>query len=131
MIPLVLVLSFTLPIGVQLDDGSIATTGEMAPLSMRDSLAAEAEAAQPAPAGISPEEWRGACRVARQIRTLGTQPYSARTGAWLLSLHEDDGQFLLDLHREISAREARFRGERGARATGDAGGREGDRMGSD
>ena len=118
-----------LPFGAIDDAGVTHRDVELGPLSLRENLAATQDAKTlPRPASMSEEEWAGICMLARRIRRVGCLPASAFTPDWILDLLQEDAMVLLDGAREVVSRQASFRGNTQALASGGGAGGEADRV---
>ena len=125
MIPHAFLLTIVLPVGVEVD-GQTHTECEIGPITMAGAMVADVEAAEPPPAGLDEETWRGMCRAARNIRRLGTLPPETFTGRWLLEMAEADGTAIFEAAAGVRARANSFRKADGGPAGGAVSGGEGD-----
>lgn len=105
-----------LPVGVEEGD-ELHTRCVVGPLIAGAGLEADTEAAEVPPGSIDADRWRGICRLAARIRTVGTLP-GPYTGAWLLTVPDEDFRAVIEASQGVDQRVASFRGARTANAPG-------------
>lgn len=117
-----LLVSGVLPIGFEVD-GVPHRDFVVGPLSVLDSLEADAEATAERPDSVDEARFRVLCRLGRAVRSIGTltRPLD---GVKALQLYEVDFNALIGASKEVDEKIAAFRSP----ATADGAGGEGDRL---